>query len=256
MTVVTPDLTSRNCGATKSLHFYRGRTAGPGPDRHSDLSEVTQQGSGGAGAQAQRAPRATLGATGSVPGGAGRTGPTADLSLPSCCLRFPRGHPHSPLPLSAPSSGLQPLSWVYVPLCQSPGARGNLLKTPVRILVRRVLPGTVIVHVQGTHGGPATGVSAVAQGQGQPRAAMSCPPFLLAASRSRVSPAPAPAPRSLEVPGEGRPVADTVNHCFPASCWPLLIQVATTHSECLATDSFIPWRRQDEGWCALTCSTS
>lgn len=92
----------------------------------------------------------------------------------------------------------------------------------------------------------------VAQEQGQPWAAMSCPPFLLAVSRSRVSPVPAPPQWSLEVRVREGQLADTVNHCFLASCSPLLIQVAMTHSECLATDSFIPWRRQDEEWCALT----
>lgn len=42
--------------------------------------------------------------------------------------------------------------------------------------------------------------------------------------------------QSLELRVKRGEFSDTVNHCFLAGCLPLLIQVAITHSEYLATN--------------------
>lgn len=103
------------------------------------------------------------------------------------------------------------------------------------------------------------------RGDPQPQECLNCPrrresprlpcPHSAGCQRETCVPRARPSPPSLGLRVQSGKLSEIVNHRFLAGCSPLLIQVAITHSEYLATNWFFLWRRQNEECFALTRST-
>lgn len=110
----------------------------------------------------------------------------------------------------------------------------------------------VCVVLEETNGVSVPAVSELTRSRGRPR--LPCPPFPEGCRQESRLPEPGHPSRVWHF-GFRVKLSEIVNHCFPADCLPLLIQVAISHSEYLSTNEFSLWRWQDEECFALTWST-